>query len=310
VRTRKELAEGGLDCGAASIKDALGDRAPSEATIWRVLKRRGQIVPEPHKAPKWSGRRFVAERANECWQIDATHWALSSGEGVEIVNVIDDCSRLCVASIAVPVCTTANAFAAVVAGAERFGWPERVLSDNGSAFRGSPAQQTVGGLAAALTELGVATSRSRPFHPQTCGKVERFHQTVKRRLTALDLPADLSELQHQLDEFTDHYNRRRRHRGIGRRIPFDVFTATPKSGPATHALRADTVIFRTTGHQGTVTISGRIRIAIGARYNGQLATIVKTGPNCHVFIDGRLIRHLTINPARAYQALRQQTAAP
>ena len=219
VRTRKELADGGFDCGAASIKTGLGDRAPSEATIWRILQRRGQIVPEPNKAPKWTGRRFVAERANECWQIDATHWTLHGGEQVEVINVIDDCSRLCVASLAVPVCTTANAFDAIIAGAGRFGWPERVLSDNGSAFRGSAAKQTVGGLAATLGELGVITRRSRPYHPQTCGKVERFHQTLKRRLNALESPADLSELQHQLDEFTDYYNTRRPHRSLSNQPP-------------------------------------------------------------------------------------------
>jgi len=310
VRARKELADDGLDAGPASIKDLLGEQVPSEATIWRVLHRRGLVVPEPAKAPKWTGRRFEAERANECWQIDATHWPLADDTEVEIINVIDDRSRLCVASVAVAVCTTANSFDAITQAATRFGWPERVLSDNGSAFRGSSAQQPIGGLAASLHELGIATSRSRPFHPQTCGKVERFHQTLKRWLDARAHPADLAALQTLLDRFVERYNTRRRHRSIGRRTPLDVWTTTPRSGPAAHPIDVATVIFRSTTHRGRVWAGRRCCIGIGNRYDGQLATVVVTGHSCHIFISGRFIRRLTINPGRYYQPLYDRPGTP
>jgi transposase InsO family protein len=310
VRARKELTDDGFDAGPASIKDLLGDAVPSEATIWRVLRRRGLVVPEPAKAPKWTGRRFEAERANECWQIDATHWPLDDDSEVEIINVIDDRSRLCVASHAVAVCTTANSFDAITQAASRFGWPERVLSDNGSAFRGNTNKQTIGGLAAALHELGIATSRSRPFHPQTCGKVERFHQTLKRWLDARDHPATLAELQALLDCFVEHYNTRRRHRSIGRRTPLEVWSTTPRSGPAAHPINAATVVFRSTAHQGNVRAGRRWIIAIGNQHDGRVATVVLTGHNCHVFIDGRFVRRLTINPDRGYQPLYDRPGRP
>jgi transposase InsO family protein len=286
-----------LDNGPATIRfhlQRLDGWSPSEATIWRVLKQRGFINPEPRKAPKHAYRRFVAERANECWQIDATKWELADGTTIEIINVIDDCSRVLVASVAVSTCTTANSWDALCAGAQRWGWPERVLSDNGLAFRG-PAGN--GGLLPALAALGIEDRHSRPYHPQTCGKVERFHQTLKRYLATRDPAETLAELQADLDRFIERYNHHRPHRAIGRRFPADVWHATPRSGPASHAVGTPT-----TTSTATVTADGRIsiarltRVGIGVAYAGQTATTVITGTNAHVFINGRLIRQLTINP--------------
>jgi transposase InsO family protein len=105
VALRKSLAEEGLDAGAATIQYHLQCRyrrrkasVPSVATIWRVLSRRGFVTPQPHKRPRSSWRRFQAELPNECWQADTTHWALADGTDIEILNVIDDHSRLLVAS--------------------------------------------------------------------------------------------------------------------------------------------------------------------------------------------------------------------
>jgi hypothetical protein len=63
---------------------------PSVATIWRVLSRRGFVVPQPRKRPRSSWRRFAAELPNECWQADTTHWALAGGREAEILNIIDE----------------------------------------------------------------------------------------------------------------------------------------------------------------------------------------------------------------------------
>ncbi len=297
VLLRKQLADDGLDNGPATIRfhlQRLDGWAPSEATIWRVLKQRGFINPEPRKAPKHTYRRFAAERANECWQIDATKWWLADGTMIEIINVIDDCTRVLIASIAVPTCTTANSWDALCAGAQRWGWPERVLSDNGLAFRG-PAG--TGGLLPALAALGIEDRHSRPYHPQTCGKVERFHQTLKLHLTTRDPATTLAELQTQLDRFTQHYNHHRPHRAIGRRFPADVWDETPHSGPASHALGTPTTTSTTVvTADGRISIATRTRIGIGAAYAGQTATTVLTGNHAHVFIHGRLVRQLTINP--------------
>lgn len=310
VRLRKELLDLGLDAGPATIWDHLQDRAdgpvPSEATVWRILHRRGLIVPDPKKAPKRSGRRFVAERANERWQIDSTHWSLADGRGVEVINVIDDCTRVLVTSMAVVTCTTAGALEAITVGAERWGWPEGVLSDNASVFHGRPGDGRPGGLSTALAALGIRAGRSRPYHPQTCGKVERLHQTLKRFLDARPAVDTVGDLQAQLDTFTEIYNHHRRHRGLDRRIPAQVFATTPKSGPADRPLNAATRVYRYTTRYGVVWAGGRYRITIGNRHDGQPATIVITGTRCHVFINGQLVRQLDIDPTRRDQPLRSR----
>lgn len=309
VRIRKELASDGFDAGPASIFDALGDDAPSESTIWRVLDRRGLIIKTPAKAPKRSRRRFVADRANERWQIDATHWSLADGTAVEIINVLDDCTRVAVASRVVPACTIAAAFDALTWGAARWGWPEGILSDNGSAFRGGPSPQ-LGGLAALLVELGVRADRSRPHHPQTCGKVERFHQTLKQHLAAHSRSASITALQDRIDTFIERYNTQRPHRALGRQRPADVWHAAPRSGPASHALNAATTIHHAIVTRGVIQIGRRFEITVGATWNNHTATTIITGLNAHVFINGHLARRLTINPSRRCQPLHQDRNDP
>ena len=97
VALRKELLDGGFDAGAATIAFHLAQRhavVPSVSSIWRVLRSRGFVIPEPHKRPRSSYVRFVADLPNERWQSDITHVYLADDTEVEIINFIDDHSRL------------------------------------------------------------------------------------------------------------------------------------------------------------------------------------------------------------------------
>ena len=137
VLLRKQLAEEGLDAGAVTIHWHLGrrhDDVPSVSSIWRVLKRRGFVVPQPKKRPRSSFIRFAAELPNETWQSDMTHWALGDGSPVEIVNFIDDHSRLCVASVALAVTKATDVAEIFIAAAQRHGTPAAVLTDNGCIY--------------------------------------------------------------------------------------------------------------------------------------------------------------------------------
>lgn len=306
IELRKQLADVGLDAGPATIQYWLARRldphttVPSPATIWRVLSRRGFVVADPAKSPGRRWRSFAAERANECWQIDSTHWALADETEVEIINAVDDCSRLAIRSVAVARCTIATAWDAVADGAGRYGWPERVLSDNGSAF--GPV------FAANLAAIGVGIGHSRPYHPQTCGKVERFHQTLKQWLAAHPA-ATIAELQQFLDEFVDYYNNQRPHRSLSRRTPHAVWNTTPHSGPATQPVGQPTAVHHNLVYDGIVW-AGRYRITIGSAHNGHHATIITTGTRCHVFSAGRLARDLTINPNQTNQPLHPRPGRP
>src|SRR5438874_4112043 len=102
VEIRKELNRAGHEAGAATIAAHLERRhahAPAVSTIWRILTERGFVTPQPHKRPKSSYVRFEADQPNERWQTDITHWSLRGATDVEICNIVDDHSRLCIASV-------------------------------------------------------------------------------------------------------------------------------------------------------------------------------------------------------------------
>lgn len=308
VALRKELDEDGLDAGAATILWHLSGRlpagtaVPSEATIWRVLTRRGFITPEPKKAPKHAYRTFAAERANECWQLDDITWDLTDGSEAKIITLIDDCTRLCPGLKAVRSATGEAAFDAFSAAAARWGWPSRFLSDNATAYKFT--------LAAAVGSLGVDHRHGRSRHPQTQGKVERFHQTLQKWLNAQPRPDTLDDLQTQLDTFCDIYNHQRPHRSVGRKPPAVVYADTPKTGPADRPLGTLTSVHRVTVTGGACYINKTYAVTIGAEHNGQQATVIITGLSCHVFIAGRLTRQLQLDPTRRYQPLYHRPGKP
>ncbi len=308
VAKRKELHDAGLDAGPASIAFHLRHVAglPSEATIWRRLKARGFIDDDPSKAPKQALKRFTAERANECWQLDDTAWHLADSTEVKVLNVIDDHSRLLVASTAMDTCTGARALDAMANGATQLGWPERILTDNAKAFRNV--------LADAVAELGVAARHSRPYHPQTQGKVERFHQTLKKWLAKQPPAATIDDLQAQLDWFKLIYNHHRPHRSIGRTTPAQAWTNAPKSGPADRPLEriepSSTRTYTCLVQGGTISAGQKLIISLGAAHNGRHTLTIVTGNRAHVFIDAKLIRALTIDPTRRVQPLHPRPGRP
>src|SRR3989440_9122887 len=105
LRVRRELAAAGHDAGAQTIAHHVARRlkqVPSVTTIWRILHRHGLITPQPHKRPRSSFIRFEAQLPNQMWQCDSTPWQLADGSPVEILNLLDDHSRLLLNSTAYP----------------------------------------------------------------------------------------------------------------------------------------------------------------------------------------------------------------
>ena len=303
VALRKELEEGGLDAGAATIQWHLGRRGmqavPSVATIWRILVRRGFVTPAPRKRPKSSWRRFEAAAPNELWQTDATKWVIAVGQ-VEVLTFLDDHSRLITQSRAVQTATTDNTWETFCSAVQTWGLPSGQLSDNGLNFSGRLRGYEVV-FEINLRAAGVRPITSRPYHPQTCGKIERFHQTLKKWLRKQPLARDLVELQAQLDVFIPIYNRDRPHRGIGRATPFERWSATPKAINAGLALpapqRTPTV---TVDDQGLVRVAPWV-IHVGVDHIGRTARVMIDDAHAAVFIAGRLVRHLELDRTRPYQ---------
>lgn len=177
VELRKDLDRDGHDAGAATIAYHLGQRhgpeftVPAVSTIWRILAARGFVVPQPHKRPRSSFLRFAAEQPNERWQLDITHWPLADDTDVEILNLLDDHSRLCLRSDARRVFKSADVDHSFREAAAQYGDPAGALSDNGAVFTGRSRGGGRVALEITLHERGIRFRHSRPYHPQTCGKV-------------------------------------------------------------------------------------------------------------------------------------------
>jgi transposase InsO family protein len=311
VRLRKTLSKRGLDAGAETIAAHLGtagvDPVPAASTIWRILSRRGFVTPQPQKRPRSSWKRFCADQPNERWQADITHWRLADGSEVEILNILYDHSRLCIATHTRRVFTGIQVWQGFAAGFDRWGVPAEVLTDNGAVFTGKQRGQGRVTLEVQLGLRGVRVSHSRPYHPQTCGKVERFHQTQKKWLAAQPGAATVAGLQHQLNRFTRYYNTVRPHRALNRRTPAQADNARPKATPtgpvipAHYRVRTDKI---DTGGSVTLRHNSRLHhIGLGTRNAGTPITLLID--NLHIRVihrhTGDLIRELTLDPTRDYQ---------
>src|SRR2546421_10409839 len=288
LELRQELITAGHDAGALTIAHHLVgrvDRVPSRATIWRILSRQGLIVPEPHKRPRSSFKRFEAELPNELWQADATHWLLADGSHVEILNLLDDHSRFCLASVAFATVKAPDVLATFYSAAESHGYPAKFLSDNAAVFSGAPRKGRVV-LESELDRLGIESRHSSPYHPQTCGKVERFHQTLKRYLQRQAPAESLAHLQLQLDAFQLYYNQQRPHRSVDGQTPFQAFHARLKAGPSglgaavQYRVRRDRL---DAGGRVTVRYLGRLRhLYISYKHKRCPVALLIAGPHVSV----------------------------
>jgi transposase InsO family protein len=320
VRLRKDLTKKGLDAGAETIRTHLEttgvDRLPSTSTIWRVLTRRGFVTPQPKKRPKGAGHRFCAEMPNERWQADTTHWQLADGTGVEILNIIDDHSRMNLLSKARTTTTGTDVLASFRVAFRRYGIPASVLTDNGAIFTGKPRRGGRVALEIELDLLGVRLHHSRPYHPQTCGKVERFHQTQKKWLAAQPPPASLVDLQRQLDRFRRYYNTVRPHRAVGRRTPQHAYLARPKAKPAKPSIPVHYRVRRDkTDTSGVFTLryDSQLRhIGLG-RENARKRILALVADRYIRAVDaetGELLRELVLDPTKDYQPLGRPPGPP
>jgi len=196
----------------------------------------------------------------------------------------------------------ADVVAAFHQGAATWGFPASLLTDNAAVFTAMPR----GGRCAIELEtvrLGIRYHYSSPYHPQTCGKVERFHQTLKKWLHRQPKAGAVGELQAQLDRFRGIYNTVRPHRAIGLRTPAEAFAARPKATPSLPALEVPSH-FRVRRDKvditGVITLRHNSRlhhIGLGRRLIGTRVLALVDGLHMRVLTeDGELLRDLTLDP--------------
>jgi transposase InsO family protein len=322
LRLRRQLARDGLDAGADTIVWHLQHHHQtrvSRATVYRIVRRHDLVTPEPAKKPRSSYIRFQAEQPNETWQADFTHHRLADGTDIEILTWLDDHSRYALSVTAHRPVTGPAVVTTFRAATVRYGIPLSTLTDNGLVFTTRFAhggRTSRNGLENELVKLGVRQKNSRPNHPTTCGKVERFQQTMKRWLRSQPAPATISELQTWLDTFVDIYNHHRPHRSLPHRAtPALAYQARPKATPDQHQpdtefrVRHD----RIDGGNVSLRVDGHMHhIGLGRTLDGTRVIMLIDGYNIRVVhaATGEIIRTLTINPERRYHGTGRPPGGP
>jgi transposase InsO family protein len=313
INLRRQLVTQGLDAGPDTIVWHLEHHhhiVVSVSTIARTLTRHQLVTAQTQKRPKSSYIRFQAEQPNETWQADFTHYRLATGIDVEILSWLDDHSRYALsvtAHLRVTGSAVLSTFRTAVA---HHGLPASTLTDNGMVFTTRYAGGRGGRNAfeAELVKHHIIQKNSRPNHPTTCGKVERFQQTFKNWLRAQPQPATITQLQTLLDNFVELYNHHRPHRSLPHQTtPAVAYTTRPKATPGHrdndphYRVRHDRI---DEGGNVSLRVNSRLHhIGIGRTHTGTRVILLIDDLDIRIIhaATGEILRDLTLDPTRNYQ---------
>jgi len=294
-RIRAELRRAGVD-------------APAISTVHQTLRRNHLVAPQARRRQR-ADKRFERECPNDLWQIDATQVSLEGGAQAWVVDCLDDHARLCLSALACERPSGDAAWACFTSAAAAYGLPRQLLSDNGSIFTGRFLGVEVA-FERKLAEFEVGLLTSAPYHPQTLGKLERFHRTLKEWLADERPARDVGELQALLDRFRTHYNEERPHQGIAHATPAERYRGSASAGvleapalaPADEPHYPPRSIVRKVASNGVFCFAGAY-VNIGVRFAGARVRIVEEGELVHVYIGDELVRSLAPDRSRRYQRI-------
>jgi len=309
---RDQLTGLGLDAGCDTIHTHLAGEGHqlSRSTVWRTLTRAGRITPQPQKRPRSSYLRFAADRPNQMWQSDFTHWTLATGAGVEVIGWLDDHSRYLLHLSAHRRVTGRTVTDTFSTAGDEHGYPASTLTDNGMVYTTRYAGTATGtgnpnAFETVLALHGIAQKNGLPYKPTTQGKIERLWQTLKKHL-AMHPTGSIQELQSVLDTFREYYNTRRPHRAVNRRTPAFAYTLIPKATPTAPddpdlwRVRYDRV---DPGGKVSLRYANRmLHLGIGRAHAGTDVIILIHNTRASVIDpDGTVLSEHEIDPERSYQ---------
>ena len=304
--------------GARRIRAELtraGIVSPAVSTVHQVLKRNYLVAPQPPRRLR-ARKRFEREVSNDLWQIDATRVLLGDQSPVWVVDLVDDHARFLLAAVACASPTSEAAWAGFMAAASKHGLPRQLLSDNGTCFTGRLHGNEVL-FERLLAETGVELINSAPYHPETLGKLERLHRTLKEWLADEGPASNLAELQTLLDRFGVYYNQERPHQGIGDLTPaeryqlgFELVHGAPPPPAISQPDRAKAEppsypphsILRRVSTSGEITFEA-MDIQLGKRFAGARVRVVPLGELLHIYRHEDLIRALVPDRNKRHQPL-------
>jgi len=209
------------------LQDELGEQMPSRATVGRILERNGLTSRREPRPREEAVLRFERGKPNEMWQTDfAAPFPLPDGKKVWPVAVLDDHSRYCVSLIGAPDCSGKSALLAFRMAAERYGLPDEMLSDHGSAF--GTSREHVSAFTAYLWALKVEHAQGRYAHPQTQGKLERLNRTMYHECISRHSYSTTEHWNKCFEEYRQTYNELRPHESLLDAVPASRYRASER----------------------------------------------------------------------------------
>ena len=203
---------------------------PAASTLTAILRRHGRLDPAQGAGQPRAFQRFEHPHPNALWQMDfKAGWPCGPGR-CHPLTILDDHSRYALGLAACPNQRTATVQAHLITAFQRYGLPDRLLVDNGSPWGNHPAHPYTP-LTVWLRRLGIAVSHSRPYHPETLGKDERFHGTLERELGRQPPRPDLGAWQTTFDAWRHEYNHVRPHESLDLAVPASRYHVSPRPYP-------------------------------------------------------------------------------
>jgi transposase InsO family protein len=242
----------------ATVLARAGLLAPSPSTVTAILRRHGVAVGGAGGGGPF--RRFEQAAPNDLWQMDFKgHVGLGDGTRLHPLSVLDDHSRYALVLSACADERTGTVRAALIGAFRRYGLPRAVITDNGPPWGDGPGHPFTP-LGVFLIEQGIRIAHARPYHPQTLGKDERFHRSLKAEILSGPPFDSLAAAARALERWRHVYNRQRPHEGIGLSVPADRYTASPRAfceTPEPFAYAHDDRL-RRVGEGGRISFAGRM----------------------------------------------------
>lgn len=273
------------------------DPVPSRSAIYRCLKRHHLIELRRRRKRREEFRRWERERPMELWQMDVMAGvALDDGTDLKLVTGIDDHSRFCVACGLVRRATSKAVCGVFLAALERHGVPDEILTDNGKVFSGRFGPHPGEVLFERLCrEQGIAHRHTGVRSPTTTGKIERFHQSLRREFLADRAFASLEQAQAELDAWVADYNSARPHQALEMATPATRFRLGPLAKDqacvavdAAEDHRGQWVL-RRVGSNGVVSVDNQL-FSVSNAFKGALVDVFVDETTIQVWSKNHLVK--------------------
>lgn len=273
------------------------DPLPGRSSIYRCLKRHNLIELRRRKKRRDEFRRWERDRPMQLWQMDVMGGVmLDDGTDLKIVTGVDDHSRFCVAAGLVTRATSRAVCDVFKVSMLRYGVPDEVLTDNGKVFTGRFGTHKAEVMFDRMCrENGISHKLTAPRSPTTTGKIERFHQSVRKEFLVDRTFASFELAQKELDAWVDDYNKQRPHQALEMAVPADRFrlvpaTKDPSSVPVfSEEDQRGQWVLRRVGSNGVMSVDNQM-FSVGNAYKGELVDAFVDDTTIQVWSQNHLIK--------------------